>query len=229
MTSAAAYQPDSARHRWVNWLNLKGFGQSPAGALTMATPFIGYILLYHDAVAPWLGGLGGFLGQQAPDTCGPWISFVTRLNMLYLGLLALGLGTILYRAFAHVELKRHASESDYVERNAAHITLRNLRSMFEIIAPRRPGLATDFEHRAPWLSRKAMPSLAEANAAAQQPGAAEAEAVKIDVMRSYFNVLSRYSARPWCWAASLLYGLGFVLLALPGLFFTARVLCTMVD
>ena len=228
MTRPSRYKPDTIWHRVVNWMALKGFGQSTAGSVTMATPFVGYLILYHDAVRPYLGGLGGLLATDT-GACGRWIGFQTHLNLLYFGLLALGIGTIIYRICADREIKTHAGVSDYVERNAPHITVRNLRSMWRIIHDRRPGMATDLVWRGSWLDPEEVGSLADAiaqaeNAAPENPTLE----LKHDVMRSYFKVLDRYSARHWAWVASLLYLIGFSLLAIPGLLFTARVLCTIV-
>lgn len=226
MTSATPrYTPDTNWQRRINWLALRGFGNSGVGAATMATPFIGYLILYHDAIRPYLGGLGGLLSHDGAATCGPWVGFETRLHLLYFGLLCLGIGTIIFRAAADSAIKSHNGVSDYIAQNADFMSLRNLRSMIVTIRARRPGMGQDLVRRGPWLDRKAVPDLKAAVARAQEDPAAEA-ALKLDVMRSYFNVLDRYSARPWVWAAAILYGLGFSLLAAPGLAFTVRVVCT---
>lgn len=203
---------------------LRGFGQSVAGSVTMATPFVGYLILYHDAIRPYLGGLGGLLANDA-GRCGPMIGFETRLHLLYFGLLCLGLGTIIYRIFADREIKTHSGVSDYVARNAAHVTVRNLRSMYVTIRSRRSDMAALLHARGKWLDRKEEKNL---GAAVSRAGEGDAE-LKNDVMRSYFNVLDRYTARPWAWAAYGLYAAGFFLLGVPGVLFTLRVLCTIVS
>lgn len=213
-------KPDGPLRRIVNWQVVKVFGQTPAGAATMAAPFIGYVILYHDAIQPYLGGLGGMLDA---DTCGPWLTFETRLHLLYFGLLCLGIGTILYRIVADPDVKLHGNTSDYVARNAANVTPRNLRGMLHVIDAARPDLAEWLRADGAWIfeagTKRDHP---EMKALMAETGAEK----KLDVMRSYFNVLDRYTARWAVWVAVLFYAAGFAMLAIPGLGFTARVLCT---
>jgi hypothetical protein len=49
--------------------------------------------------------------------------------------------------------------------------------------------------------------------------------IKIDVLRSFYNVQDRHNKRGIVYAVFGLYVVGFVLLSLPGFTFTARVLC----
>lgn len=213
-------RPDGPVRRIVNWQVIKVFGQTPVGAATMAAPFIGYLILYHDAIEPYLGGLGGMLDARA---CGPWIGFETRLHLLYFGLLCLGIGTIIYRVMADPDVKLHGNTSDYVAKNAANVTPRNLRGMLRVVDAARPDLGAWLRADGAWIfeARKKR-NHPEVKALIAETG----EERKRDVMRSYFNVLDRYSARAFVWAAALFYLTGFALLTVPGLAFTARVLCT---
>ena len=226
MAENAKIAPDSVWHERINWLNLKGFGKTSAASLTMATPFVGYLILYHEAARDLMGGLGDYLTQSTGEVCTPWLTFDTRLNLLYFGLLLLGIGTILYRAFAHGEIKANDSVSMYLDRNADHMTARNLRSMFVTIQSRHKSMASRLVTRGEWLDRKQVPSLSQAVRESQEAHADPD--LRADVMRSYFNVLDRYSHRGWAWATAALYLAGFALLGIPGLLFTARVLCSMV-
>tara|TARA_R110002072_G_scaffold84937_8_gene192362 strand:- start:11308 stop:11520 length:213 start_codon:yes stop_codon:yes gene_type:complete len=49
--------------------------------------------------------------------------------------------------------------------------------------------------------------------------------LKIDVLRSYYNAQNRHSSRAAVYTTLFFYGLGFLLLAIPGVAFTSRVLC----
>lgn len=217
------FKPDDWWRKNVNWFTLRIFGQSKVASFTIAAPFIGYVILYHDMLRPYLGGLGGLLqSQYEGESCGPWIDFIDKLHLVYLGLLCLGIGTIVYRVFADHVIQSFANISDYVEREQEHITARNLRSMFATIRSRRTGMKNQFLDRAPWLDREVNLKVAsDTYARNDDPNVAK------DVLRSYYTVLDRYSSRFWAYLAMIAYGIGFLLLAIPGLFFTGRVLCTL--
>ncbi len=58
--------------RTLNWHLLRGFGQSVPATITMSTPFVGYMILYHSQIEEYLGGLGGLLEKQSePGQCLP--------------------------------------------------------------------------------------------------------------------------------------------------------------
>lgn len=215
------WKPEAWHLRILNWQLLRGFGQSLPAGITMSTPFIGYVILYHEKIRDLLGGLGGLLDEQAlTDQCDPWLDFAMRLNLVYFGLLLLGLGTIIYRIFAPEPVKSARDISDYVVKTADHVTARNLRSMFVTIKSRRPEVAASFDQLAPWLDRTK--SLKTATDALKKLDDGQ---IKIDVLRSYYNALNRHSSRSAVYVTLFFYALGFLLLAVPGIAFTRRVLC----
>ena len=216
-----SWKPEAWHLRTLNWQLLRGFGQSLPAGVTMSTPFIGYVILYHEKIKDLLGGLGGLLDEQAlADQCGPWFDFAMRLNLVYFGLLLLGIGTIIYRIFAPDPVKNARNISDYVLKTADHVTARNLRSMFVTIKSRRPEVAASFDQLAPWLDRKK--SLKTASDALKKLDDGQ---LKIDVLRSYYNAQNRHSSRMAVYMTLFFYVLGFLLLAVPGIAFTSRVLC----
>jgi len=187
----------------------------------MSTPFVGYMILYHSQIEEYLGGLGGLLEKQSePGQCLPWIDFSERLNLIYLGLLLLGIGTILYKVFAPSIVKGARDINDYVVETIDNVSARNLRSMFATIHSRRSKVASTLLQRAPWLDRKA--SLKTASDALKKD---DDNQIKIDVLRSFYTVQDRHTARVALYCVLALYSSGFFLLAIPGLAFTGRVLC----
>jgi hypothetical protein len=207
--------------RILNWQLLRGFGQSLPAGLTMSTPFIGYVILYHEKIKDLLGGLGGLLDEQAPiDQCGPWFDFTMRLNLIYFGLLLLGIGTIFYRIYAPDPVKSARNISDYVVKTVDHVTARNLRSMFVIIRSRRPEVADSLVQLAPWLERTVSLKTASDTLKRSDDGQ-----ITIDVLRSYHFSMNRHSSRMAVYMTLFFYVLGFLLLAIPGVAFTSRVLC----
>ncbi|MEM6890549.1 MAG: hypothetical protein AAF636_20815 [Pseudomonadota bacterium] len=216
------WQPEDWWNRTFNWRLVRGFGQSAPATLSMSAPFIGYAVLYHAEIANWLGGLGGFLDQQNhSQSCQPWLSFSTRLNLLYCGILLLGFGTILYRIFTPDEVKSARSISDYALQNVDLVTARNLRSMFATIKSRRPEVVEGLLGSAPWLERDK--TLKTASDGLKQD---ESNQIKIDVLRSYYNTLDRHTARRAVYWVVSFFALGLLLLSIPGFAFSARVLCT---
>ncbi len=225
MSGTSNHVPDHWYRRIFNWHLLRGFGQSKVGAVSIATPFVGYAILYHDKLQPYLGGLGGSLGlNSSSQCCGPWIDFIDRLHLLYLGALCLGLGTITFKIFADKAIKSFDNISEYVEKQSISLTARNLRSMVVTIRSKRQHIAEQLISRAAWLDRE-QHSLKKAS---ESFAGQKDNTLCYDVLRSYYNVKDRYSARGWLYFTTLLYGLGFTLLAIPGVFFTFRVLCTMI-
>jgi hypothetical protein len=215
------WKPEAWRFRTLNWHLLRGFGQSLPAGITMSTPFIGYVILYHEKIKDLLGGLGGLLDEQAlPGQCVPWFDFSMRLNLVYFSLLLLGIGTIVYRIFAPDPVKSARNVSDYVRQAADNVTARNLRSMFVTIKSRRPEVAASFDQLAPWLARTK--SLKTASDALKNLDDGQ---LKIDVLRSYYNAQNRHSSRGAVYVTLFFYMLGFLLLAIPGVAFTSRVLC----
>lgn len=187
----------------------------------MGTPFIGYMILYHTKIEGYLGGLGGFLEQQTvPGQCVPWIGFSMRLNLLYCGLLLLGIGTIAYRVFAPEVIKNSRNISEYVVGAVDNVSARELRSMYATIQSLRPEMELSFMHRAPWLGQNK--SLKAAADALKRDDDGQ---IKMDVLRSFYDVQNGQAARLAIYFVLLFYALGFLLLAIPGLSFTRRVLC----
>ena len=217
-----SWAPESWWNRIFNWRLVRGFGQSAPATLSMSAPFIGYAIIYHANIENWLGGLGGFLDEQSQwRGCRQFISFSMRLNFLYCGALVLGVGTLVYRVFAPDEVKGAPTVSDYVVRNVDIVTARNLRSMFVTIKSRRPEAVESLLGRAPWLDREK--SLKTASDALKQD---DSNHIKIDVLHSYYNALDRHTARRALGWVTFLFFVGFVLLSVPAIAFTVRVLFT---
>lgn len=209
-------------NRNLNWFRLRGFGQSKVASFSMATPFIGYVILYHEKFRPYLGDLGGLLNSPSINaSCGPLVDFMTRLHMLFLGLLCLGIGTIIYRIFADQVIQSNTNISDYVDHELPNITVRILRVMFVKIRSRRPDLQTQFLDVAPWLNRDEV----TLKAASEAYTRFDNESITRDVLRSYYTIMDRHNVRLGVYFSTSFFVIGFILLAIPSLAFTGRVLC----
>lgn len=218
------YEPDGWLRQTFNWELVSGFGRSSLATASIATPFVGYLIIYHSKLDQFIffGGVqNGLLVETSK--CIPFMSGTEKLNFLYIGLTFLGFGSIVFRVFAPQLMKNFPSISEYVERELMRVTARNLRSMFTTIRARRRGIAKDFVDRAPWLQRDNC-SLKIASDHFRQ---LKDDQIQIDVLRSFYNVNNRYTARFCVYLTALLYLFGFFLLAIPSLASTAHVVCTM--
>ena len=212
---------DSTHRRLVNWQILRFFGQTNIAMATALTPFIGYAVLFHDKVKVYLGGLGGFF-YESSKTTPPWLSFDERLQFLYMGLLLLGIGSIVYRLIAPNTVKVYGSIEEYTERVAEFLTVRNIRMMYANVDKRNPGLASPSKTDHVWLDTK----IGAYDARNQASNDKFYDQVKLDVVRSYYNVESRYTKRTGAWLVSLLFVVGGIMTAVPGSELSIRVICS---
>jgi len=221
MTGSPSYKPDDFWHKVFNWELVRGFGQSHIGSASIAMPFIGFALLYHTELQVFLGGLGGSLGVTA-ESAGEnkILSFNTKLNLIYLGSFCVGIGSIVYRLMAPKTIKEFSSISQFAEIEISRATARRLRSMMTTISSRRPEISNDFRARAAWLTR----SNCTLKSAANELRNLKDDQLQNDVLSSFYNVENRYTARKSLFFVTLFYAIGFLLLSIPGLVFTLRVL-----
>jgi hypothetical protein len=190
-------------------------------------PFLGYAILYHTELSEYLGGLGGLLDVQGttdvesrPGSGNGYISLYAKLNLIYLGLFFVGVGSIIYRLFVPKTIKEFKSVSHYSEVELARTSARRLRSMMVAIRSRRPTVADGLLAIGPWLDRD------ECNlkTASNELRGLEDDQLKNDVLSSFYNVQSRYAGRVYLYLTVLLYVVGFACLSIPSLLFTFRVL-----
>lgn len=218
------YQPDDWFKRTFSWELVSGFGRSSFATASIATPFIGYLIIYHSKFDQYIfnGGMQGN-GLNQTSVCQPLMSGTEKLNFLYLGLTFIGFGSIVFRIFAPPLMKSFPNISEYVERELLRVTARNLRSMFVTIRARRRGVTNDFVERAPWLKR----DNCTLKIASDQFRQLKDDQIQIDILRSFYNVNNRHTARFSVYLTAFLYLFGFILLAIPSVASTVHVVCTM--
>lgn len=208
----------------INWSNLHGIGNSRIVTLTVFTPFIGYAIIYHSEAAKILGNLGGLLETFGNDqTCLPAMDFQTRLSFFYIGLLLVGIGSILFKIFAPIEVKGHGNQVEYAEKQLHYLTTRNFRSMFWEIERKRPIVAEKIlEKNQQWLFGYDTSFGLTGESAKNREG-------QIDIVRSYFTTKSRYTNRVAAYITTLVYVWGGVILIVPSIEFTYRVVCKTIE
>jgi hypothetical protein len=206
----------------ANWSLLRGFGSSSAASVFMVMPFIGYIILYNSELKGILGDFGGLLNEQpSASQCSQHISSFQRLNLLYCGLFTLGISALIFRIMAPRELKLYTDTNDFIDRERANLSARRVRSMYRTVNARRSRIGADFRSQANWLTVDVSITKASVEFVNNKN-----EDVILDLMRSFFQAQDRHFRR-WAVYSSLCFLLlGGLLLAIPSVAFTLRVLCT---
>lgn len=85
----------------------------------MAAPFVGYLILFNDSISQHLS----FDRLANEDSIGFGLSSTVRLQLIYLGLIALGLANIMYYVRRPYALKIGRDEFEYVEKGLEHFTV----------------------------------------------------------------------------------------------------------
>ncbi|WP_162653307.1 hypothetical protein [Lentilitoribacter sp. Alg239-R112] len=204
-----------------DWHILRGFGASKIASVTVLMPFIGYVILYNSQFTHWLGGLGGMLDQHdLSDSCTPYFNFFERLNLLYCGLLSLGLSALTYKLFAPKEVSHYRDVDEYIDSVRPNLTARRIRVMYRTIANRRPKIGQSLLERAGWLENTIPISKASI-----EFNRNENDDLILDILRNFHQAQNRHYYRLAVVFCAFLFVLGTLVLSLPAITFTMRVLC----
>jgi hypothetical protein len=98
----------SANFGWSRWVSILN---SPISRLSMAVPIVGYLVLFNDSVIQHLS-FQRLIGNDL-DQVG--ISSLTRLKLVYFGLLFLGVGNLMFFWFRPHVLRLGANSLEYSE------------------------------------------------------------------------------------------------------------------
>lgn len=100
----------------ATWSSLATIGESPLIRLTIIVPFLGYLILYNGYITAFLHVSFVHLQQlSGVDPASSQEVTLSRLNMLYFGLTALGLASFLYTLFAPGDVARHRTAVEYLQ------------------------------------------------------------------------------------------------------------------
>jgi hypothetical protein len=95
--------------RWSSYVWLL---DGPMSKLAIAIPLVGYLILFNDTIASSLR-----FNDLANENMVPLIfSYLTRLKLLYVGLVLIGIASIQYRLFRPSVSRFAVDKYDYVER-----------------------------------------------------------------------------------------------------------------
>lgn len=205
----------------INWAMLRGFGASRLATVTAVMPFIGYVILYNSQLSDLFGGFGGLLDQQeSVHQCGRFLSFDARLNLVYLGLFSVGISALLFKAVAPRELKLYPDVNQFIDQERGNLTARRVRSMYRTVSYRRKRIGSELLARAKWLGADVPIEKASVEFAGNKN-----EDVILDLMRSYFQAQDRHFRRLAALGCFGFFVIGTLLLAVPSVTFTFRVMC----
>ncbi|WP_126137176.1 hypothetical protein [Tritonibacter mobilis] len=205
----------------INWALLRGFGATRLATVTAMMPFVGYAILYNSQLSHLLGGFGGLLDQQvSAQKCGQFLSFETRLNLVYVGLFTIGVSALVFKAAAPRELKLYRDVNEFIDQERANLTARRVRSMYRTVSGRRPRVGQEILNRASWLNSDVPISKASTEFAGNKN-----EDVVLDLMRSFFQTQDRHYRRMAALFCFVFFIIGTLHLAVPSATFTFRVMC----
>jgi hypothetical protein len=204
------------------WRRLRGAGNSLAVRVTVLIPLVGYLIIFNSYIVKYLELAKEIGGGPPVDN----VSVSSRLLLIYFGLCAVALGSVLYARFCPDEVKHFGTSAAYVGGDGRSIgdfaleaieaRLRSsplakryteIRERFDLIRTDRQGrLSVDYSH----------------DALREDLAALKTEAFNA-ILHLYFEHLDR--SHPLVRAlSSLLFTIGFVCLLVPSLQVFWRVL-----
>jgi len=92
------------------WSRLRGTGNSLPVRLTVLIPVVGYLVIFNSYIVKYLELAKEFGGAQAMDNA----SVSPRLLLIYFGLCAVALGSVIYDRFCPDEVKHFGTSAAYV-------------------------------------------------------------------------------------------------------------------
>jgi hypothetical protein len=103
--------------KWIpKWASLRAAGNSPPVKLTPIVPIIGYLILFNE----YFIGYSRLAMELGIDKAGA-VQISDRLLLLYLGLTALAVGSLIYSWKCPDEIKHHATSRAYIAADGASI------------------------------------------------------------------------------------------------------------
>ena len=109
----------------VGWRTLRAIGNSTPAKLTITIPLIGYLVLLNQSVVDKLA--------LAPQLLGPAAGSLSRLVLIYFGLVAFAVGSTIYAMLCPRQIKQYASAEDYIRNEEAHITEKGMAEIEELL------------------------------------------------------------------------------------------------
>jgi hypothetical protein len=103
----------SALSEGVRWSSLSKIGNSRVAAITIFAPIVGYLVVFNSTLSEYVTLVTPFAAEPAGLDVIDYLHG-KRLYFLYLGVLLVGLATVLYAALAPEPIKIAASAVDYV-------------------------------------------------------------------------------------------------------------------
>jgi hypothetical protein len=185
---------------FVSWCLLRSIGNSKAAKLTILIPLIGYLILLNEDVISHLELSKQIFGAPADAT-------LTRLLLIYCGLVFVAVASTIFAIACPLEVKRYASSEEYIagdERFQSQRTIGVIQTRLRLgdeIA-RNDDAAYRHHHE----KRPTSDDIEVRRRRAK-------DLIRIQ-MNLYFEMLDR--SRPfWRWAAAICYFLGIGLLLIP--------------
>lgn len=116
-----------------SWHTVRSIGNSRPVQLTALAPFVGYLIVYNESISSYLS-LTDIIGQEINDPS----EVFWRLYLTYMGLIFLGLGSLIYSIFCPRAIKRYPNSVDFIERELQFVNryrFENLARDYRFIDP----------------------------------------------------------------------------------------------
>jgi len=196
----------------LSWESLRRLGETRVGKLSIAAPFVGYILIYSQRLREVLALSGDGPAHE-----------LGRLHFTYFGLLLFGFGSIIFQLRCPGVNRHYSSRRDYLNGALTHVTTARLLDDFDSLVK---------EHGQEVSRRLEAAIRSDPTAAAGHdllsPGnlsrTLQDHPLEFLQLRYDLSTLSRRFARL---AVTCCYGIGLVLLAIPGVLVAFRVVHTL--
>ena len=207
------------------WSQHRAIGNSPASKATILVPLVGYLILFNESVVEWVNLGLLFEGQNNDPAKVGW-----RLLVLYFGLIAVALGTVLYGMFAPKSQVRYPDAHEY----ARGVT------QFHATPEALHGLLTTLANMLAKCERAPISAIAAAKVELKEINTEEVQAwwnlasPEARSAKSATTLLAVYNLEDYRFPAlrllvALFYLLGFGLLAIPSIFVFVRVCSVTMD
>ncbi len=187
-----------------NWQTIRIIGGSVPAKASVIMPFLGYIIIFNRHVIEFVSG--SFVQLYNIDANKD--KFLNNLYMLYFGLFAFGVASLLYQVFCHHSVKKYSDFQEFIRERMDVYVNEDLEKISKELIKMK---GIDFDEG----------KIAAANAILRAGSAISEEVIRYILYAYYENQANRY--RAIIISTLFLYLVGFVLISIPSLRTTYRV------
>lgn len=118
------------------WSSLRSIGRSRVVSFTIITPFVGWLILLNSEFVRFVTLTSALFKKAEQNGVAATVFTESSLLFTYMGLVCIGLGSLLYTIACPVTIKSHDSERDYVASESDRVTQIYLNYISGVVATR---------------------------------------------------------------------------------------------